>query len=199
MDKVEISIAFSHQLIESRHNGHDGANNPAIPPGCAEAMSKDASSLPPGVDGGGHSTVESPGEDLVSTAHNAVESLALAMFDALRFLPTDVGSGDSLASLAGESNNNRSESETSWEKKVVELANDVKAKAKTANESIAKLPGINKSKEDQIKEIEALEQNSQMIRSRLKEKLKEAEALKLVMDEELDKSSWALLRSVGQS
>ncbi len=162
-------------------------------------MSKDASSPPPGVDGGGHSTANSHGEDLVSTAHNAVESLALAMFDALRFLPTNVESGDSLSSLAGESNYMRSESETSWEKKVVELANDVKAKAKTANESIAKLPGINKSKEDQIKEIEALEEKSRMVRSRLKKKVKEAEALKVVMDEELDKSSWALLRSVRQS
>ncbi len=159
-------------------------------------MSKDVSSPPYGIDGGGHSTMDPHGEDLVTMAHNTVESLALAMFDALRFLPTNVESGDLLVSLAGEKNSMRCESETSWEKKVVELANEVKRKAKAANESIAKLPGVNKSKEDQIKEIESLEERSQLVRSRLKKKVEEAEALKDAMDEELDKASWALLRSV---
>ncbi len=161
-------------------------------------MRKYTSSPLPGVDGGDNSTANSHGEDLVSVAQNAVESLALAMFDALRFLPTGEESGDLLPSLAGDNINVRNEYETSWEKKVAELANKVRGEANIANESIAKLPGVNKSKEDQMKEIEALEERSRMIRSKLREKVKEAEVLKGVMDEELDKASWALLRSVQQ-
>jgi DNA-binding ferritin-like protein (Dps family) len=113
-------------------------------------------------------------KDDVTEVQDAVDRLALAMFDAIRFLP--------------ETRENQQE----WDTRVKELGGTVVTSAREVRDLVGKLGGVDRTATQQLEELKELSEKSRAAQEGLRVKTEEAQELLTKIESQLFSAAMVL-------